>query len=145
MSEHIHAHDCDCGEHHHHHKHGPDCGHSHAEDIVENALVYSRKGEVQLAQLVAAEELLQSVTEKVGTLADLVAVDGAVLGHVKALLECPAGKAGISFTQAGVPGIIRHSGWNGEMQVKSGTLVLNVLSLVNTDAPVESAAATLFN
>lgn len=147
-SPHEHGKDCECGHdhgHHHHHEHGEDCGcghdrqghhHSEAEEIIENALVISKKGSLDFSER-SADEALDIISGKIIGIAKELAVGDAVLGHVKALLSCDGGKATISITNISSPTVKKHEGWDGSKRITSGELSANILSLVNTDVSAE--------
>lgn len=147
--DHEHGPDCGCGHHHHHdHECGPDCdcGHHHSEaaGVVEKALVFSREGPVIFSAPRAAEAVLSELAAKIRDIAALVAIDGFVVGHVKALLRSEVGQAGISITRLDSPDLTRLSGWEGQREISRCDLSLAVLSLANTDADVEAACQKLY-
>lgn len=134
MSEHIHDENCSCGchghdhEHHHHHSSGV--------EIVDNALIISKKGDIAFSAQ-SADDALANVAEKIIAIARALAVGDAVLGHVKALFAYEGGKATISITNIPSPTITKHEGWDGSKTILSGTVSANILSLANTDVPAE--------
>ncbi len=158
MAEHDHSHDhgpdCACGcnnpHHNHHHHHGPDCdcGCNHhdegAEAIIENALIISQKAMLSLGPPVAARQILAELIEAMSEIARLVAVEEVVLGHIKALLDCEAGKAAVSITRLDAPDISFTGQWQEEMPLECYSLTLNVLSLANTDADIKPIILRLF-
>lgn len=143
-NNHSHSEECSCGcnQTHHHNNHGHTHTHDHsctseAEHIIENALVYSKKGSFKHDYPCTADEALKSVVSTVSHIASLVAQDNVVLGHVKALLECEGGKATISLTAVDEPSITHHKDWQGSQKITMSQLTLNVHSLVNIHAPIE--------
>ena len=135
MGEHTHNENCSCGCHGHGHDHKHH-HHSSGEEIVDNALIISKKGSVTFADQ-PADEALASVAARIISIATALAVGDAVLGHVKALFTCNSGKATISITNIPSPTITKHEGWDGGKIISSGTVLANILSLANTDVPAE--------
>lgn len=149
MSEHTHDENCSCGCHDHNHTHehphthdeNCSCGcqhhHSSGEEIVDNALIISKKGSVSFDEQ-PADEALSTIAGKIIAIAKELAVGDAVLGHVKTLFASDAGKATISITNIPSPTITKHEGWDGSKFISSGTVSANILSLANTDIPAEN-------
>ena len=135
-------HSCD-SDHPHDHSHGIDCDCEcnqediEAEDIVNNALIVSRKGTVSFNTPVKAEKALASISANITSIAEQLAVDGFIAGHIKALVECSAGKATVSITRLDTIDVVEHNGWHPEEIVTSCILSTNFLSIENTNVPVD--------
>ena len=146
MSGHIHEENhgpgctCGCHDHHHHHDHAGDPAHS----LVDNALVLSGRWTVHLPEPATAGEVAQSVAVKLTALAKPLAVDGAVPGHVKALIKCGSGSAALSVTRLGKVDGARGTGWKLDDLVRRYEVTVNVLSLLNTDAVTQADLDRLF-
>ncbi|WP_294552435.1 hypothetical protein [uncultured Pseudoflavonifractor sp.] len=148
MSGHIHEENhgpgCICGchdhDHHHHHGHADDPAHG----LVDNALVLSGKWTVHLPEAAAAGAITQSVAVKLTALAKPLAVDGAVAGHVKALIQCGSGSMALSVTRLGTVDRAQGMGWKPDTLVRRYDVTVNVLSLLNTDAVTREDLDRLF-
>lgn len=134
--------------HHAHHHHGPGCkcgcNEPGAEDIIQDALIVSERIEVPVNPAQPADRLREAAFGKIAAIAEAIAVEGAVLGHVKALIQCPAGKASISITRVDSPDITLQEGWEGERAIEAYTLSVSLLSLANVEAPVKQMLERAF-
>ncbi len=137
VHEHAYAHSCECeGEHHHSHDCNCDCHHTDAENIIESALIVSRKGMLRLDNsATTAEAALSFAVQEMTRIASTLAIDNDVLGHIKALLECTAGNTSISITRVDKPDVNRYDGWDGDLEITEAMLSINILSLANTGVP----------
>ena len=148
MCEHHHGH-CHGHSHEHHHDHDHEhcCGHDHphghdghgAHALLDNALTLS--GSWRYPGPVPEERVEDGLRE----LAALLAEDGAILGHIKALLQC--GENGVAFSitrldaaDRTVVGVWPPPGPEGEW-----SLTVNVLSLVHTGAVTRKMLEELFS
>ena len=126
MSGHIHEENhgpgCTCGcqdhDHHHHHDH-PALAGDPAHSLVDNALVLSGKWTVHLPEPATAAEVAQRVAVRLAALAQPLAVDGAVAGHIKALIACGGQSAALSVTRLGKVDA-STMGWPRTAQVSAG-------------------------
>ena len=157
MSEHEHKHDetCDCGhdhghenhdhDHHHHdhhhHEHGDDCdcGHEHehhdeAEAFAESALRKSARRVVMLDTPTSAREIAAKKMAALSEIAELVAFEDIILGHIKALLDFGETKVTISITR--LDECKQSFDW-ADFLVESYIFTVNILSLHNVDTDLD--------
>ena len=113
-----HDHDCACGhdhartnargDHNCSHSHGCDDDHPrdharrHGEEAVDNALVLSRSGRLAAPGPLTAGQAVERTKEVLLAVADAVAIEGIVPGHVKALLSHGDVRCTLSVTRNGV-------------------------------------------
>ena len=124
--EHNHAQDCDCG-HNHHHNHA----HSQAEAFAESALKQSARRVVFLDAPTSAKAI---ATQKMATLSEIaerVAFEDIILGHIKALLDFGEQKVTISITR--LDECKQGFDWD-DFDAESYIFTMNILSLHNVDA-----------
>ncbi len=138
MSGH-HSHDgtpCGCQDHsgheHHHHHHG--------EEVVDSALILSRSGSMAGGEM-ALEEALERGKAALLELAGAVAVEGVVLGHIKALLSCGGVDCTLSVTRAGTCDVLAPKGAAAR---GCWTVTLNLISMVRPKEDLEPLLARLF-
>jgi hypothetical protein len=154
---HEHGPDCSCGGHEHGpdcgcggHEHGPDCGcggHEHeAAGVIEGALILSRRGVRAFDPPIQAESALEWIIQRIKEISETIAVERVILGHVKALIECEAGRIALSITRVDSPDATVIDSWQGDMEVARCNLSLNVLSVAQTQArgDVEALMSRLF-
>ena len=143
MSEH-HDHNCDCG---HDHELNCDCGHDHhhehskAEAFAESALKQSARRVIFLDAPTSAKAI---ATQKMATLSEIaerVAFEDIILGHIKALLDFGEQKITISITR--LDECNRSFDWD-DFDVESYIFTVNVLSLHNVDAELGDLMEQLF-
>lgn len=141
-------------ERHTSHEHGPSCScgcHSHrkitlrehahtdsAHALVDAALVLSKSWERSAPAAVAAAALAEQTAQRLKAVAERLAEDGAVMGHVKALLECGGERLGLSVTRTDIVDRTPDGAWSGERMVDAWRVTVNVLSLLHTDAVTEA-------
>ena len=151
MSGHIHEENhshgpgCTCGchnqdHHHHHHDHAGDPAHS----LTDNALVLSGKWTARLQEPATAAEVADRVAARLMAVAQPLAADGAVAGHVKALIQCGSGSMALSVTRLGTVDSAQGMGWKPADMVRQYEVTVNVLSLLNTDAVTREDLDRLF-
>ncbi len=126
---HDHEHD----HHHHHHHH-------HGEEVVDSALVLSRTGDMAGGEM-DREEALARGRAVLLDLAAAVAVEGMVLGHVKALLSCGETRCTLSVTRAGV---CDAAALEGPEVRGAWTAVVNLISLHQPETDLEPIFRRLF-
>lgn len=140
MSEH-HSHGetpCSCQdhsghEHHHHHHH-------HGEEVVDSALILSRSGPMAGGEM-ALEEALERGRAALLELAGAVAVEGVVLGHIKALLSCGGVDCTLSVTRVGICDVLVPE---GAAVRGSWTATLNLISMVRPKEDLEALLKRFF-
>lgn len=114
---------CDCHDHHgreenHHHHHG--------EEVVDSALILSRSGMAAGGEMSRAEAVERGCRALLA-LAEAVAVEGAVLGHIKALLSCGGVDCTLSVTRSGTCDVLLSE----EREVRGRwTATVNLISMV---------------
>lgn len=152
MSGHIHEENhshgpgCTCGchdhdhHHHHHHDHAGDPAHS----LTDNALVLSGKWTARLPEPATAAEVADRVAARLMAVVQPLAVDGAVAGHVKALIQCGSGSMALSVTRLGTVDSAQGMGWKPDTLVRRYDVTVNVLSLLNMDAVTREDLDRLF-
>ena len=151
MSEHSHDKDCGCGhdhelDHEHDHDHGG-IPHEHdpeAEALIEGSLIVAKTGAMRFDTPVSADDAVARLADGLDRIAQALAVDGLVAGHIKALLTCDAGSTTVSVTRVGTADIVNHENWVGTTQIDQAQLALNMLSVVNADVDAEAMAEELF-
>lgn len=84
-----------------------------------------------------ADDMLTRIVNKTTDMADLVSVVGAVVGHVQVYMACPAGEALVTVAMINAPEVFKSNRWLGNEQIDTCELTIDVVSLVNTDAPIE--------
>lgn len=110
-------------DHHHHHPEGS------AEAIIDSSLIYSNAFEISLSEGKSAEELVHILAERMNALSSLLAVNGDILGHIKALLSCKSGQVTISIVKLDHPVISRSSIWKPGVIISSFQLIIDCLSV----------------
>ena len=121
------------------------CGeHGPARSLVDSALVLSGRWTVRLTEPATAGEVAQSVAVKLMALAGRLAVDGAVPGHVTALIKCGAGSAALSVTRLGTVDGAQGMDWKLDGLVRRYDVAVKVVSLLNTDAVTQTDLDCLF-
>ena len=131
---HDHGHD-----HAHSHGHGPDCpcgchnpgGADPARKLLEGALVLSRSWSRTSSPAIPAAELADRVAGGLRHIAALLAENGVVFGHIKALLRCGTDSVTFSITRLDNVDRITVGGWPPPQPVEAWELTVNVLSLVD--------------
>lgn len=128
-------------EHHneHHHDHGPDCacgchGGRDAHALIDGALVLSRTWSREGCAPVSGAALEGRVTVSLRQIAALLAEDGVIFGHIKALLRCGEDSVALSITRLDEVDRIAVGAWPPPAPVTGWTLTVNVLSLAHTGA-----------
>lgn len=116
---------CSCHDHHgqeeHHHHH-----HHHGEEVVDSALILSRSGRMAGGEM-SREEAVQRGSRALLALAEAVAVEGVVLGHIKALLSCGGVDCTLSVTRTGTCDVLLSE----EREVRGlWTATVNLISMV---------------
>ena len=136
MKAEINKESCDCGDSH--------CTHNHhakpqsvAQATVENALKYSKKKMIVMDDPAALSEVEASVCAKLLAIADKLAVDGAVLGHIKAVITIEHGSCAISVTKTCKADVKYIGGWDKMRVVDGYSLTVNVLSIANAEFDVD--------
>ena len=141
--------------HHHDHTHGPDCtcgchgGEKHAgadaaHALIDGALVLSRTWDRTGVSPVSGEALEERVVSALRRVAALLAEDGVIFGHIKALLRCGADSVALSITRLDAVDRIAVGAWPPPRPVEEWTLTVNVLSLTHTDAVDATLLESLF-
>ena len=131
---HSHGPGCTCGCHNHdHHHHHHDHAGAPAHSLTDNALVLSGKWAVRLPEPATAAEVADRVAARLMAVAQPLAADGAVAGHVKALIQCGSGSMVLSVTRLGTVDSAQGMGWKPADMVRQYEVTVNVLSLLNTD------------
>ncbi len=141
--EHEHHHDHE-HEHHHHHHDGeecsdPNCGchdhhhHHHGEEVIENALIYSRAGRFSSENPLTLGEAADKVRGVLLAIADVLAVEGMVLGHVKALLHADNASCTLSSTHVGECTLTYTAEGSPESRASEWELTVNVISAVKPE------------
>lgn len=130
---------CHCHDHHgqetHHHHH-----HHHGEKVVDSALILSRSGPVAGGEMSRAEAVERG-SRALLALAEAVAVEGVVLGHVKALLSCGGVDCTLSVTRAGTCDVLLSE----EREVRGcWTATVNLISMVPAREDLEPLLHVLF-
>ena len=124
--------------HKHGHGHGPGCGQD-AHALLEGALVLSRSWRREARPPVPAAALEDRVAAGLRRIAVLLAQDGVVLGHVKALLRCGADGVALSVTRTEAVDRTPLGHWPPAAPAAEWTLTVDVLYLVRAaavDAPL---------
>lgn len=139
---HVHSEHCDCGDANcsHHHHHSPEDA---ARATVENALKYSAKKDIALESSAALSEIEATVRSILLVVAEKVAVDGIVLGHIKAVIKTEYGSCAISITKANCADAQYIGAWEEHKVVNQYSLTVNVLSMANTQLDVEAVLSAL--
>ena len=126
-----HHHDHDHDHHHHHH---------HGEEVVDSALVLSRAGVMAGGEMDREEAVARGRTVLLD-LAAAVAVEGMVLGHVKALLSCGETRCTLSVTRAGTCDVPAPE---GPPVRGTWTATVNLISLHKPETDLEPIFRQLF-
>jgi len=134
---HEHSDHCDCSDSNCAHEHHDECT-DKARAVVENSLRYSDKKWVALDAPAALGEIEASVRIKLLRIAENLAVDGVVLGHIKAIITAGTNSCVLSVTKVNKADVKYIGGWDGEVVVREYSLTVNVLSIVNTELDVKS-------
>lgn len=128
-------------QHHHGHRHdhGPDCtcgchGGQDAHNLIDGALVLSRTWSREGCSPISGAALEGQVTDGLCQIAGLLAEDGVIFGHIKALLRCGEDSVALSITRLDGVDRIAAGTWPPPAPVTGWTLTVNVLSLAHTDA-----------
>ena len=141
--EHEHKHhddDCDCGHDHHDngaHEHdhgGHDHKHSPAEEFVESALKQSARRVVLLDAPTSAKAIAAQKMATLSEIAERVAFEDIILGHIKALIDFGEQKVLVSITR--LDECKQSFDWD-DFEVSSYIFTVNVLSLHNADAQLD--------
>lgn len=139
-------------EHEHDHMHGPFCTcgcHEHggadaAHQVMDSALVLSQSWSRTCRPPIPAGELADRVAGGLRHIAALLAEDGVVFGHIKALLRCGGDSVTFSITRLDDVDRITVGCWPPPHPVEAWDLTVNVLSLVNTGAVTGALLEELF-
>ncbi|NLA85904.1 MAG: hypothetical protein GX847_01200 [Clostridiales bacterium] len=131
----------DCHHGHGHQGHGHDhYNHSHehhreAEELVEFALKKSVRRALYFDTPVSAKAVALEKLSALSEIAELIAFEGVILGHIKALLDFGERKVSISITRLDE---CRQSfdGWD-DFEAESCILTVNILSLHNAGAVLD--------
>lgn len=108
--------------------------------IIDDAGLVVRKGELATRYPCTADEALYFALSGLIEIAGFITLDRAALGHIKALLECDAGRATISIARLNKIDIARHMGWEPDKIINSCTISFNILPLTRHDVPLENLA-----
>ncbi len=141
----IHEH----GHHSHHHAHGHHEHHDPAQqdeahELVDHALILSKHWQWDHSSAVRLQDMEARVVDGLQQLAEKLAFEDMIAGHIKALLRC--GGAAVSFSVTRLHDVDRNE--LGSLSARSADdgpeLTVNILSLVNTDAVTEAELDRLF-
>ncbi len=69
--------------------------------------------------------------------AQRIAVDGAVLGHIKAIVQLAECAVGLSITRIGVVDKTYIGRWKAEETIHGYSLTVNILSVANRDVDLD--------
>jgi len=126
----------DCGHEHLGNAQGQ--GHDQAEKLVESALRISLKRDIRLDAPVAVELIEARLAMRLEGLAASVAVDGVVLGHIKALVQAEGGALALSVTRIGSIEPRYRGNWEGQAPICAFEVSLNVLSLIRPTSDIDT-------
>lgn len=101
-------------------------------------LRYSERRFFQPAVPLLAWEIEERVGEALQALACEIAVEGVVLGHIKAALCADGASCTLSVTRLGVTDREPSENWDADRMYGSFEVILNVLSLAHTDFDVQA-------
>ena len=132
--------------HHHHHDHDRHghAPHDEAHELVDRALVLSKSWRWDGASAVSLGDLEARVVKGLGKVAEKLAFEDMIVGHIKALLRCGEGCVSYSITRLGDVDRGVLGSWPDHRADDSLELTVNILSLVNTDAVSEAELDRLF-
>lgn len=124
---------------HSHHDHGPGCtcgchGGQDAHALIDGALVLSRTWSREGCAPISGAALEGRVAASLRQIAALLAEDGVIFGHIKALLRCGEDSVALSITRVDEVDRTAAGAWPPPAPVTGWTLTVNVLSLVHTEA-----------
>ncbi len=104
---------------------------------MKDTLIYNNKGFVLAKADECVDDMLSRIVHKTVDIADLVAVVSAVVGHVQVLVNSSAGRALVTVTKTTSPNIRKSTYWLGREHIDMCEVTIDVVSHVNTDAPVK--------
>ncbi len=127
-------------EHEHHHDHQDDPVHN----LMEGALTLSKKWTYAFHTPISAAELEERITNGLHRVSSLLAVNGAVIGHVKALVQ--SGEDAVTFSVTRVDTVDRSilGNWTPQRPISACSLTVNILSLAHTEAVTYALLEQIF-
>ena len=131
-----------CHSHAHSHEHGHAGDEVHA--LLDGALTLSQSWEHTCRTPVSAADLEARVTDGLCQIASLLAENGAVLGHIKALLQSGEDGVALSITRTDTVDRATVGAWPPRHPVDTWSLTVNVLSLAHAEAVTPELLERLF-
>ena len=139
MNGHVHEED---------HSRGPVCGSGDpggpARRLLDGALECGGKWTVRLPEPATAGEVAGRVAVGLAAVAQRLAVDGVVAGHVTAQIRCGAGSAALSVTRLGTVDGACGVGWQPDGLVRRCDVAVTVVSLLDSRAVTQAVLDGLF-
>ena len=133
----------DChAEHHHDHEHCSCHDHHHGEQVIESALVFSRTGQLLGGKPLALREAAEAVRSALLAAAELVAIEGIVPGHLKALLRHGETRCTLSVTRAGICDVLLPPETD---QPLPWELTVNIISAIRPTGDITNSITHLFS
>lgn len=125
---HTHHDNCDC----------PDCASDAATAVVEQALRFGKAAPLTLERTQRVAVLEQRITQALNHIAELIAVEGVIPGHLKALLQYGSNSIAFSSTIAGEVSVLRSAGVTKQDVTDTCTFTLNVISALPSEADLDT-------
>jgi len=112
------------------------------EHFLESMLCLSEKREIIINPPISSKVIIQHITEVLYDIAELLAVDNIILGHIKALINFGECMESISITSLDKS---KHS-WSNHNAFEAGKylLTINILSVQNITANLSNMIEQLY-
>ncbi len=125
-------------EHDHHEHHHQEASVSQASNIINNSMVMSRNWGIRTITPVTCAVVEERFRKGFLEIGDLLAVDGAILGHLKGTVKVQSGAfLMFSLTRQGEIDITRSTNWETLESTSSLNVIINILSVQKVSLSLE--------